>query len=294
MENFIANLHSKGFLEIKSENGENIFYLSTPCRFRIEANIVSDLKNKYIVDEEIGGVLWAKPIIVNEEKVYRIDKVSYIRNTIEDKPRNDHRKKSNAYRPDLTDLENVLHKNFSQEYLPLRFHTHPVKGLDFIDSLTKTLLQSETSSQDQSSSSIPYDIENIKLLLPRGLIVGNDIFKEDIFIGFYNGFVAPLDFEQSKMKVQEENIKKTTDIISKNNLNDGQKIGLLIGVLLLLFVIVKYRKYNIPVFLSLSATLTLLLTNTQNIENPSYFNKLTFGSVDIYIPKSQITKEYIG
>lgn len=287
MEDLISKLQSKGFLETTFNNGEEIFHISTPCCLRIEADVVSDLKKNYIVDEEIGGVLWAKPTIVNEDIVYRIDRVSYIRNSIEDKPRKDNKKKSDAYLPDPKQRENELHDIFTQEYLPLEFHTHPVKGLNFIDSLTNTLLQTETSPQDQSSSSTPYNIESRKLLMPCGLIVGNDIYKQDTFIGIYNGFVAPLDFKESKLQVQKENIKKTTDLISKNNLNDGQKIGLLIGVLLLLFVIVKYRKYSIPVFLSLSATLPLLLTNTQNIENPSYFNKLTFGSVDIYIPKSK-------
>jgi hypothetical protein len=122
--------------------------------------------------------------------------------------------------------------------------------------------------------------------MPRGLIVGNDISSSDIFIGVYNGFIAPTEFENSKKKIQQENFTKTADLVSTINLTDGQKLGLAIGAVLLLYVIVKYPKHSLPVIIGLGATLPLLMTNTNNIENPNYFNKLSFGSADIFIPKS--------
>jgi hypothetical protein len=144
----------------------------------------------------------------------------------------------------------------------------------------------ETSEQDQRESSLPHIIGNKKILMPRGLIVGNDISSSDIFIGVYNGFIAPTEFENSKKKIQQENFQKTADLVSSINLSDGQKIGLAIGAALLLFVIVKYPKHSLPVIIGLGATLPLLVTNTHNIDNPNYFNKLSFGSADIFIPKS--------
>ena len=287
MGDLITELQSKGFLESTIKNGVEIFHVTTPCCFRIEPSIVSFLMKNYSFSEEIGGVLWAKPINDNEEYIYHIDKVSLIRNAIEDKPRNNNKNKSNAYFADKKQIEFVVNDVITHGYLPLRFHTHPVKGENFLDSLSKSLISTETSKQDKSASFRPYDIENKKILMPRGLIVGNDISKDDIFIGIYNGFIAPNNFEKSKINIQNENIKKTTNIISKINLNDSQKIGLLLGVLLLLFVIVKYRKYSIPVLSTLSGTLILLSTNTRSIEKPSYFNKLSSGSVDIYIPESK-------
>ena len=122
--------------------------------------------------------------------------------------------------------------------------------------------------------------------MPRGLIVGNDISSNDIFIGVYNGFIAPTEFENSKRKIQQENFNKTADLVSTINITDGQKLGLAFGAALLLFVIVKYPKHSLPVITGLGATLPLLMTNTNNIENPNYFNKLSFGSADIFIPKS--------
>lgn len=286
MDKLITDLQTKRFLETKTVNGEEIFHLTTPCRFRIEEKIVGSLKENYLSDEEIGGVLWAKPTRKNEEIIYLIDKVSYIRNAIEDNPRTDHRNKSNAYLPDSKQLHQELHNIFTQGYLPLKFHTHPVKGSSFLHKLTYPNLVTETSEQDKFESSLPHIVGTKKLLMPRGLIVGNDIASHDIFIGLYNGFVAPAEFEHSKKKVQEANFQKTADFVSTINLTDERKVGLTIGAALLLFVIIKYPKYSMPVILGLAATLPLLMTSTQNLDNPNYFNKLAYGSADIFIPKS--------
>jgi hypothetical protein len=286
MEQKLIEYKNAGYLETKIVDGDELLHLTTPCRFRITENIVSDLKKNYKADEEIGGVLWAKPTTKDGEIIHIVDNVSYIRNAIEDNPRTDDRNKSNAYLPDSKELNQTLNDLFSQGYLPVKFHTHPVKGTNFLHSLTYPNLRTETSEQDKRESSLPLKIGSKKLLMPGGLIVGNDISSSDIFIGVYNGFIAPTEFENSKKKIQQENFQKTADLVSSINLSDGQKIGLAIGAALLLFVIVKYPKHSLPVIIGLGATLPLLMTNTNNIENPNYFNKLSFGSADIFIPKS--------
>lgn len=286
MEQKLIEYKNAGFLDTKTVEGNELFHLATPCRFRITENIVTNLKNSYKSDEEIGGVLWAKPTTKDGEIIHIIDKVSYIRNAIEDNPRADDRNKSSAYLPDFKELNQTLNDLFLQGYLPVKFHTHPVKGTNFLHSLTYPNLMTETSEQDKRESSLPHLIGNKKLLMPRGLIVGNDISSSDIFIGVYNGFIAPTEFENSKKKIQQENFNKTADLVSTINLTDGQKVGLAIGAALLLFVIVKYPKYSLPVIIGLGASLPLLMTNTHNIDNPNYFNKLSFGSADIFIPKS--------
>jgi hypothetical protein len=286
MEQKLLEYKNAGYLDTKIFDGDELLYLTTPCRFRVTENIVTDLKKNYKTDEEIGGVLWAKPTTKDGEIIHIIDKVKYIRNAIEDNLRNDNRNKSNSYLPDSKQLNQTLNDVFLQGYLPVKFHTHPVKGTNFLHSLTYTNLMTETSEQDKRESSHHLVIGSKKLLLPRGLIVGNDISSSDIFIGVYNGFIAPTEFENSKKKIQQENFQKTADLVSSINLSDGQKIGLAIGAALLLFVIVKYPKHSLPVIVGLGATLPLLMTNTHNIENPNYFNKLSFGSADIFIPKS--------
>lgn len=286
MEQKLIEYKNTGYLDTKIVDGVELLHLTTPCRFRVDEKIVADLKSNYKTDEEIGGVLWAKPTSKNGEIIHIIDNVSYIRNAIEDNPRTDHRNKSNAYLPDSKELNQTLNDLFSHGYLPIKFHTHPVKGTSFLHSLAYPNIKTETSEQDKRESSLPHIIGNTKLLMPRGLIVGNDISSSDIFIGVYNGFIAPTEFENSKKKIQQENFTKTADLVSTINLTDGQKLGLAIGAVLLLYVIVKYPKHSLPVIIGLGATLPLLMTNTNNIENPNYFNKLSFGSADIFIPKS--------
>jgi len=286
MEQKIIEYKNAGYLDTKIVDGEELLHLTTPCRFRINEKIVSDLKSNYKTDEEIGGVLWAKPTTKDGEIIHTVDNVSYIRNAIEDAPRTDDRSKSNAYLPDSKELNQTLKDLFSKGYLPVKFHTHPVKGTNFLHSLTYPNLMTETSEQDKRESSLPHIIGNKKLLMPRGLIVGSDISSSDIFIGVYNGFIAPTEFENSKKQIQQENFQKIADLVSSINLSDGQKIGLAIGAVLLLYTIVKYPKYSLPVIIGLGATLPLHMTNTNSIDNPNYFNKLSFGSADIFIPKS--------
>ena len=84
MEQKLLEYKNAGFLDTKIVDGDELLHLTTPCRFRVTENIVTDLKKNYKADEEISGVLWAKPTTKNGEIIHVIDKVSYIRNAIED------------------------------------------------------------------------------------------------------------------------------------------------------------------------------------------------------------------
>ena len=80
MEQKFIEFKNEGFLDKKTVDGSELLHLTTPCRFRITENIVTKLKNSCKSDEQIGGVLWAKPTNKNGEIIHIIDKVSYIRN----------------------------------------------------------------------------------------------------------------------------------------------------------------------------------------------------------------------
>jgi hypothetical protein len=283
LESKFIEYKNAGFFETKIVEEEELIHLTTPCRFRIDENIVLNLKNNYKSDEEIGGVLWVKPTKEVGEIIHVIDKVSYIRNAIEDNPRNDNRNKSNSYLSDFKQRNEILNDLFIKGYLPLMFHTHPIKGSDFLQTFTNSNLMTETSKQDKLESSLLLTIGSANLLMPRALIVGNETISNDIFIGVYNGFIAPKEFEDSKKKIQEANIKKTAELVSSINFSEEQKISLSIGALLLLYVILKYPKHSMSVIFGLFATLPILLTNTNNITKPNYFNKLSSGSAEIFI-----------
>lgn len=286
MQQKLIEYKKAGFFDTKIVDGKEILHLATPCRFRIIETIVEDLKSNCKSDKEIGGILWSKPTILEGEIIHSIDKVSYIRNAIDDNPRTDKRNSSNAYLPDRKEYNEILNELFSQGYLPVKFHTHPVHDTNFSFSSTYSDLMSETSEQDQYESLQPLKIGNQYFLMPRALIVNHVFLSNAIFIGVYNGFIAPKEFENSKKKIQEENFNKTVALLSSVNLKDTEKFGLSIGAALLLYAIVKNPKFSLPVIFGLSAIIPLLMTNTKNIDNPYYFNKLSYGSADIFIPKS--------
>ena len=93
--------------------------------------------------------MWSKATILEEEIIHVIDKVSYVRNAIDDNPRIDKRNSSNAYLPDRKEYNEILNELFSQGYLPVKFHTYPVHDTNFSFSSTYSNLMSETSEQDQ-------------------------------------------------------------------------------------------------------------------------------------------------
>lgn len=288
MSNIIQHLFKEGFLKTSEIDGKPIYHLTTPCRFTISQNVVKILKDKYLSDEEIGGLLWAKPTNIGDEKVYLVDHVRFLRNVIEDTPYKDKegrlRTKKDTYRPDPKTYSEELQKIFSANYLPLKFHTHPTKGRNIIEGLTIQQLKTETSEQDKIESTSTHPIDDENLLMPRGLIVGNGELSNNIFIGLYNGFIAPVTFEESKKQVQQQHMKRVGDAISSTTVSDNQKILLVVGVVLLLIAIVKYPKFSLPVIFGLAIGTSMMFPDTMTLEKPSYFNKLSFGAANIYIP----------
>jgi len=279
----LKELVKNGFLETKLIENEELHYVSTPCIFRVESDIVQSLKKNYKSTEEIGGVLSAKPLFINKERVFIVDFVNYVRNAIEDNPRTDGKNKSNAYLADPSQINIVISQILNDGCLPIKFHTHPTKGKDYLQTILNEDYQTETSAQDRRASEYSFNINGQKLLLPRALIVGNSI-TPSIFIGLYGGFIAPMSFEQSKKKVINKRISNTADLFANIELSTVEKIGLGIGAGLLLFSIIKYPKFSLPVIGGLALAAYSSMSNTQNIVKPEYFNRLTYGSAEIYIP----------
>lgn len=282
--NLLSDLQKTGFLQIKQIEDEELFHIATPCVFRIENDIVQSLKKKYTPTEEIGGVLSAKPTLINNERFFVIDSFSCVRNAIEDNPSTDGRNKTNAYCPDLEQLNQAISNIIQNNCLPIRFHTHPTKGKEYFETGINKIYQTETSEQDQKASKYSFPINGENILMPRCLIVGNSGLSSDIFIGIYGGFISPVSFKESKKKVVNEKIQKTADFLSDVDLAAGQKIGLGIGAALTLFAIIKYPKYSLPVIAGLAIASHATMLNTTTISRPEYFNKLSSGKAEIYIP----------
>lgn len=272
------------YFKKRIEGEDEIFHIKTPCRFLITEDVVKDLKGSYKPNEEIGGILWVKPEDGESEKIiFKVEKVSYIRNAIEDNPREDKYTKRNAYRFDAQELEIVFQDVLKNSCLPIQFHSHPTHGKDFFTEFINFSSQLETSKQDRIEAEQFSIIQGKKVLMPRALIVGNDIIQGNIFIGLYHGFIAPHEFEVTKKEVQQENIRKTVDTISKIKISFNHKIAIVVGAILLLIVIVKYKKYSIPVIASLLVAALSFLGQTSS--EPKYFNRLSSGDAIIDIPE---------
>lgn len=288
MSNLIKTLYNSGYLVKAADQDNLIYHLARPCRFEIKQNIVDSLKSRYLPDEEIGGILWINPIKIDDEYVFMIDKVSYIRNSIEDTVYKDKvgniRTRKDTYLSDAKTYSEEVNKVLAVNCLPLKFHSHPTQGKSVIESLNKQEWHTETSDQDVIESSKPLELGNDSLLLPRALIVGNGDFSNDIFIGLYGGFIAPNGFGESKEIIRTESIEKYGDLIFSNQISDNAKIALGVGAILLLIFLIRHSKYSIPVIIALAAATPVLLTNTSVADKPNYFNRLSYGSAVIYIP----------
>ena len=120
---FVNVFLTNGYLEKTTIDNCEILHFKRPCRFNLNEEIVADLKRHYKSDEEIGGILWAKPYYNNGDLVYQVEKVSYIRNAIEDNLRDDRRTKKNSYLRDINEYNSEYRKCIDGLSLPIRFHT---------------------------------------------------------------------------------------------------------------------------------------------------------------------------
>jgi|ERR1043165_117922 hypothetical protein len=280
MENLIAS----GFFRSTLIGKETVFILKTPCRFIVRDNIVAELKANYLPHEEIGGLLWAKPKQSNEEQIYEIERVSYLRNTIEDTRRTDGLNKSNAYLHDRNEIDHELSSIFTAGYLPIKFHTHPTKSSNNFGSLYEQLHQAETSQQDRRESKIPFTHKGDKILTPRALIIGNELKSSDIIIALYDGEIAPVEVKGSIEKVQRKNMELVSDSLRNVQFSQLESIILIVAAIVIVLLIIKYPKGGLALLVAAAAPTSLLLAKTNHLEAAECYAKLNEGEAKILIP----------
>lgn len=285
-EKLVEKKCQQGFLELNQDDGGDFYYLKTPCTIRLGDSVTKSIIQNYKAEEEVGGIFWANPFYSSNDRILNIESVSYIRNAIDDYPRKYGISKSNAYRPDEKQFDKEIKKISNYGFIPITFHTHPVESAQRIFDITAAELKKETSKQDVKESKLKHRIGEKELLMPRALIVGNPFSYQNLFIGIYSGLIAPAGFQQSKEKLREHNLEKIADWVSVNKLADSDKVLLTGGCVLLLSVMIHYRKYSFPLLFCLLALLPEMLTNIQLGEKPEYFNRLSDRDTDIFIPNS--------
>ncbi|MBN4049745.1 hypothetical protein JYT36_00795 [Bacteroidales bacterium AH-315-N07] len=259
-------------------NGEldrkEVFHLKTPCEIDLTEDASNKLRDNYEPGLEKGGVLVAYPQKKGNKTIFKINEIIYLKN--------DSNNPKHSYIPNSIELSNALKRAFKQHFLPIRFHTHPTEAENPIMEILNYLVQANTSEQDQIVSYTITRVGHKELLLPRSLMMGSCKTNLCRFIGFYNGLIAPIEFETHKsdtIKKAMDGILDKVDAWTKKGNSEWWVFG---SGLVLAFLIIRYNKYAIPLMLLLAAMIPMLINDQHG--HPTYFTQLTKGPVRIEIP----------
>lgn len=274
---WILKLKLDGILTEGIKNGKNYLHLQTPCKINITANATRQLRDSYKANEEKGGLLVAIPRKQENVTHLSIDRVIFITNISETPYK--------SYSPDSQELREALNETYSGKKinsLAIHFHTHPTHSDNPINEMFNYIFQCNTSDQDKLVSDFPVSIDDLNILMPRSLVLCSGNITDRMFIGFYNGLIAPIEFElhrKEQMQVAVDKIFNDVSVWAKKGNNDWWLFG---GGLVLAILIIRANKFTIPLILTLIA-MTQLFINDQHLK-PKYFANLVSGAVMINIP----------
>lgn len=276
LEKHLKKLVFDEVLKYSTENGKKYLHLNSPCKIEISERITQKMKDEYEPKVEKGGVLVAELSKNDGKTLVEINDVIYIRNASEIP--------ENSYMFDKNE-EKITYKktlyNKDKITFPIRFHTHPNNSESPIVQLMQYATQSNTSKQNQLASKYPIKLDDINLLMPRGLMLCSG-YQNKMFIGLYNGMIAPFEFKEHR----EEQIQKAMDNFSEQIfewVKQGNNKWLLVGgVITLILLSIKYNKVAIPLLMLLLFMLPTFINN--NHKESNYFSQLSSGSTTILIP----------
>ncbi|MFH0931732.1 MAG: hypothetical protein V1890_07325 [Candidatus Zixiibacteriota bacterium] len=274
---WILDLYEKGILTKSSFDDKVYYHLKAPCKICLNENVTKRLIDEYVPGAEKGGILLAYPIKINEENILKVKDVIFIKNIAKNR--------SNGYLPDSNELDKITDKTLHSEnkkFLPLRFHTHPTTGENEFFEVVNYAIQTNTSHQDQKASYIPYEIDGICLLMPRSLVVASRKLKNHMFIGFYGGLIAPIEFGTHKNEVMQRTLKATINQISNFVKTSENKTMLILAAVLLTILMFRYIKVALGIVFLISIMLPMYTNSECN--DPKYYAQLSYGKVTIGIP----------
>lgn len=269
---WIRKLISAEILVEGTKDDKQYIHLKTPCKIILSENVIKQLQDNYDSQYEKGGIFVAVPEKIDNETHLIIDKVNFLTN-VSDEP---HR----SYIPNSSELEQTLNLILDSESLPIRFHTHPTHSNDILKEAFNYILQSNTSQQDQLVSEYPFPVEEFNLLMPRGLVLCNKNIANRMFVGFYNGLIAPHGFDLQRKESTEEFIKSALKVFNKLAINN--QVLLISAITVSVLAIIKYNKQLIPLVLLLFAIIPLFINDQKS--NPQYFAQINSGKTIISIP----------
>jgi len=207
---FIEKLKDEYILTDSEVSGIKYVHLKSPCEIQIPESITDKLKKEYDPEVEKGGVFFAKPHKVDNKTILIFVEVYFIEN-ISEKP-------ENSYLPNQSELQSRIDfalSDSSEKLLPIRFHTHPTHSDNITNEIFNYIFQSDTSEQDRIVSYQTMRVEDVNLLMPRSIVLCNGTISNRLFIGFYNGLIAPLEFNTYKKNQKDTAINNFLKMVSE-------------------------------------------------------------------------------
>ncbi len=264
------------FIRSKGDSKTKLYILNAPLVIEIPQKIVEKLRSEYVPKPEIGGVLFAEPILVNEERILRIKKLKSLPN-ISEKPESQYLGKNRiqVMHSGLMGTKSGLH------YLPIIFHSHPQpdsKADQYY--IINRFIGLETSDKDREAANQPLDYETIgvSMLFPRALIY---LIDDKLFIGFYGGKIAPDNFNEYMRKIAgkslENMISDFAGLVKDTDEFWTRALGI-VGVTL--------TSISYPFILSQPALLRMLITQIliHHKKQQTYFTITKNEDVKVLIP----------
>ena len=265
--NWLLNLKKKGILTADEVDGKEVLHISTPCKIKISEKITQELRDAYDAEKEIGGVLMASPKKINEEVYLEINSVILIKN-VSDTPYRSYRKEADEWK---AAIKNTFDAE-KQKTFPIQFHTHPTHSDNMVNEMMNYVIQINTSEADQVVSNNGFKVGDLNIILPDCLILCNGKFADKMFIGFYNGMIAPIEFKSHRREEITKAMERIFNAISewaKKNNNGWILFG---AGILLLILIVRFPKAMLSLLFAMSCFIPTMVNSIN--EEPKYFIQL--------------------
>jgi hypothetical protein len=274
---WILKLKKNGVLIEGEKNGKSYLHLQTPCKVHLTDNAIKNLRESYQSDREKGGVLVAIPKRIKKVTHLTIDRVIFLTNVS--------KTPQNSYLPDSKKLSQALKDTYSgqtENSLSIRFHTHPTHSDNPMNEMLNYIFQCNTSEQDQLVSDTPVSVGDLKVLMPRSLVLCSGNLSDKMFIGLYNGLIAPIEFEGHRKDQTQKAMESIFKSLSEWTKEGNNKLWLVGGGIVLAFLIIRYNKVAIPLILMLVAMSPMFINDQHRA--PKYFAHVTKGGVTIDLP----------
>ena len=274
---FINKLKDEDVLTESEVAGIKYVHLKTPCEIQIPEAVTEKLKREYNPKAEKGGIFLTKPNKVDNKTMLTIVEVYFIAN-VSDNP-------ENSYLPDQIELYKRIEAALSgslDNLLPIRFHTHPTYSDNLSNEIFNYIFQSDTSEQDRMVSYQPIKVEEVNLLMPRSIVLCNGTIANRMFIGFYNGLIAPLEFNTHKKNETEIAVNDFMKIANDWASEDNNKLWLVGGGIMLALLIIRKNKLSIPLIFLLVSMIPMFINDKSG--ETKYFAQLSNGTALIKIP----------